>query len=87
MVMSGIVAGAVLSSASLASAAPSNDYVGNPKASCVGIISSEHAQDDGGVADNVRLGKTLAPLFGLSYGELVRLGAQAHLGTHSNCGG
>ena len=87
MVISGMAVGAVIGSASIVSAAPSEDYVGNPKASCVGIISSEHAQTDGGADDNVRLGKSFAPLFGLSYGELVRLGAHAHLGTHAACGG
>lgn len=87
MVISGLAAGAVIGSASIASAAPSEPHVGNPKASCVGIIASEHAHTDGGAADNVRVGKLFAAFFGLPFGELVRLGAHEHLGTHAACGG
>lgn len=82
----GLAAGAVMTSASAVSAAPPEDYTGNPNASCVGIIVSEHAHTDGGAADVVRFAKGLAPIVGLSFGQFVSFTAEQHLGTHAICG-
>ena len=86
VVIIGLSAGAVIGAASSASAAPPEDYIGNPKASCAGILASEHAHTDGGADDLVRLFKGYAEFYGLSYGQLVRTGAQRHDGTHAICG-
>ena len=85
--LSGLALAALMGSASIASAAPPEEYTGNPTASCVGIIASEHAQTDGGADENVRNGKEFAAFLDLhSYGELVRFSALEHLGTHALCG-
>lgn len=57
----------------------------NPRASCVGLIVSDHARwgDFPELMHDIR---SLASQFGMPSGTLIQSVARLHLGTHAICG-
>ena len=81
------VTATTLSMSSVAQAAPS-PHKGNPKASCVGLTTSEHAVNDGGrfvAAQVAEVRSLIAEVYGLPFGAGVRHFAKTHAGSHAAC--
>ena len=77
---------AVLLGGALVVGAGNSALAADEKASCVGIVISEHARwgDQPGIVQGA---KSYAEANGTNLGSFLRGVARAHLGSHAACGG